>query len=241
MAVRTLPDRPQPDADSPSVEGQDRELFAMHCIKKSWKSRGVLDEVELVLDAGTLTSISGTNGIGKTTLLRIAAGLITPDSGVVDLEGLHPRRDRSKYQARVGFLSANDRGLYARLTVGQHLELWGRISMLGPDRFQSSIERTVDCFGLADLAESRVDRISMGQRQRVRLAMTFLHQPDLVLLDEPLNSLDEHGAALLRACLTEVTARGGAALWCSPAPPREAQFDVMLQLEGGTLKERPPN
>jgi ABC-type multidrug transport system ATPase subunit len=82
----------------------------------------------------------------------------------------------------------------------------------------------LETFQLNDLALSRVDRISMGQRQRVRLAMTFLHDPDVVLLDEPLTSLDAPAASLLFEAIGDMRARGGAALWCAPA------------LEGATLE-----
>ena len=213
------------------------ELLALHCVRKSWGARNVLDDVELVVDRGTLTAIRGVNGIGKTTLLRIAAGLIMPDAGVVDLEGLHPRRDRRRYQERIGLLAAGDRGLYARLTVFQHLELWGRLSLLPRAPLRAAVDRVVAQFGLGELIGSRVDRLSMGQRQRLRMSMVFLHEPDLVLLDEPLNSLDEDGADLLGICLSELTRRGGAAIWCSPgtdAPP--VTFDVELLLEDGRLR-----
>jgi ABC-2 type transport system ATP-binding protein len=212
------------------------ELFAVHRLRKSWGDRVILDDLELVLDRGTLNWIGGTNGIGKTTLLRICAGLIMPDSGIVDLDGLHPRRQRARYQARIGFLSAGDRGLYARLTVRQHLELWGRLSLLPGRRCGAATERMIEQLDLGQLAERRMDRLSMGQRQRVRLTMAFLHDPDLVLLDEPLNSLDPHGAELLAACVAGVTERGGAVLWCSPAAGNEISFDTRHLLEGGRLR-----
>jgi ABC-2 type transport system ATP-binding protein len=213
-----------------------RELLALHNVSKSWGERKVLDDLELILDCGTLTSISGTNGIGKTTMLRIAVGLIMPDEGIVDLDGLHPRRDRRRYQSRIGFLAAGDRGLYARLTVRRHLELWGRLSLLSTKRIGAAVDRTVTTMGLEGLVDHRVDRLSMGQRQRLRIAMVFMHQPDVVLLDEPINSLDEDGSRRLGRALGELTERGGAALWCSPGNDVvPVVFDRQLQLEDGKL------
>ena len=196
----------------------------------------MLDSLEMVLDRGTVTAITGANGIGKSTLLRIAVGLITADEGIIDLDGLHPRRDRSAFQSRVGFLAAGDRGLYARLTVRQHLELWGRISLMPTSQLRSSLERTVADMALGDFIGSRVDRLSMGQRQRLRIAMVFMHEPDLVLLDEPLNSLDGTGADLLGAQLEDLTSKGGAALWCSPGTDTPTvNIDEHLRLEDGKL------
>jgi ABC-type multidrug transport system ATPase subunit len=86
------------------------------------------------------------------------------------------------------------------------------------------------------LAERRVDRLSMGQRQRVRVAMAFLHDPQLVLLDEPGTSLDEPGLALLNAAVSRLLGRAGAAIWCEPAGSRsDFPFDRRLQLEEGAL------
>ena len=204
-------------------------------LRKSWGSRTVLDGLDLVVGPGTLVGVHGANGIGKTTLLRICAGLIYADGGVVELGRLDPRRDRAAYQSRVGFLAAGDRGLYARLTVIQHLELWGRVSLLGGERFEVAIGRMIERLALDELVGQRMDRLSMGQRQRVRLAMAFLHEPDLVLLDEPLNSLDERAAALMLACVAELTGRGGVAIWCSPTLADEAPFDRRLELDGGRL------
>jgi ABC-type multidrug transport system ATPase subunit len=215
------------------------KLLDVGGLRKSWGDGAVLDGLDLSLERGALVGIAGANGIGKTTLLRICAGLIHADGGAVELEGLHPRRDRSRYQSRVGFLAAGDRGLYARLTVMQHLRLWGRVSLLGRERFRDSIERIVERLELGELTERRMDRLSMGQRQRVRLAMAFLHEPQLVLLDEPLNSLDENGAGLLRGCLAELTRGGGGGLWCAPSIGGEAPFDRRLVLEAGRLRPIP--
>ena len=127
-------------------------------------------------------------------MLRIAAGLIEPDSGSAQACGLSSRQQRVRYQTLVSFLPAGDRGLYARLTVRRQLSFWGRISLISKVRFDTAIAETIDAFALGELCDRRVDRMSMGQRQRLRLAMTFLSDPEVVLLDEPLTSLDGEGA-----------------------------------------------
>ncbi len=212
--------------------------MSIDSVSKSWRGRSVLDEMTLELPGGTLTWLAGANGAGKTTLLRIAAGLVAPDVGHVSFDGLHPRKDRRAFQRRLGFLSAGDRGIYARLTVYHHLCLWARLALMPQNEIDGAIERVVTRVGLEDLLPYRVDRMSMGQRQRLRLAMTFLHSPDLVLLDEPLTSLDENGAAVLRGCIAEVLDRAGVVVWCSPGTDREyAPFDRQYWLQDGRLTE----
>jgi ABC-2 type transport system ATP-binding protein len=169
-------------------------------------------------------------------MLRVAAGLIEPDSGRAEVWGVSPAESRARYQQLVSFLPAGDRGLYARLTVRRQLEFWARIAMVPRERFQRTVERAIATFDLEDLAERRVDRMSMGQRQRLRIAMTFLPDPEVVLLDEPLTSLDSEGSALIQRAVAEVLARDGAVLWCSPSGEHvELGFDAHWILERGRL------
>ncbi|MGH9138713.1 MAG: ABC transporter ATP-binding protein [Acidimicrobiales bacterium] len=186
-------------------------------VSKRWGDLVVLDVVDLVLLSGQRVRLSGENGVGKTTLLRIASGLILPEGGSVTLDGLRPDRDRRAYHQRLGYLAAGDRGVYARLTVRQNLEFAAGVAFLhGAGRREAAVAAAIARFELQALERRRADRLSMGQRQRLRLALTFLHEPDVVLLDEPRSSLDSAGLALLTGALDALVARGGTALWCAP-------------------------
>jgi ABC-type multidrug transport system ATPase subunit len=196
----------------------------------------VLDELDLTLEPGTTTWVGGRNGVGKTTMLRVAAGLIDADSGRAEVWGISPTENRVRYQQLVSFLPAGDRGLYARLTVRRQLKFWARIAMVAPARVDATVENAIDTFDLRELANRRVDRMSMGQRQRLRIAMTFLPRPQVVLLDEPLTSLDAEGTAVLKTAVEEVLAREGAILWCSPSGEHlEMAFDARWMIEHGRL------
>jgi ABC-2 type transport system ATP-binding protein len=218
------------DAVPPTLELQG--------VSKRWhrKAPPILNGIDLSLAPGTAVLLTGRNGAGKTTLLRVASGLITPDSGDVRVRGLSPERSRREFHRRVALLSPGDSGLYARLSVRRHLDLAGRLALMKRSERAASVERAIDDFALRPLAERRVDRLSMGQRQRVRVAMAFLHDPQLVLLDEPGTSLDEPGVALLNAAVSRLLGRAGAAIWCEPAGSRsDFPFDRRLQLEEGAL------
>jgi ABC-type multidrug transport system ATPase subunit len=182
------------------------------------------------------TWVGGLNGAGKTTMLRVAAGLIEPDEGLVEVWGETAKAAGVRYRRAVSFLPAGDRGLYARLTVRAQLRFWARISMIEPARFQRLLAASVEAFALRELIDRRVDRMSMGQRQRLRLAMAFMAEPDVVLLDEPLTSLDGEGGELLARAIAALLSRGGAVLWCSPEPEVEyVRFDRSLRLRDGVL------
>jgi ABC-type multidrug transport system ATPase subunit len=244
MTAQSLQMSEPSTSSPPAVDGVARAHeraaapLRLSAISKRWRKDLplVLDELSLTLEPGTSAWIGGRNGIGKTTMLRIAAGLIEADSGRTEVWGVAPNENRVRYQQLVSFLPAGDRGLYARLTVRRQLEFWGRIAMVPRDRFDDTIEQTLEAFELSDLAERRVDRMSMGQRQRVRIAMTFLPRPEVVLLDEPLTSLDTEGGEILQAAVAQLLARDGAVLWCSPSGEHlDMTFDANWMLERGKL------
>jgi ABC-type multidrug transport system ATPase subunit len=193
-------------------------LLVVEGVSKHWPGRDAptLDGLELRMAPGDIVSVTGRNGAGKTTLLRILGGLLSPDRGTVELDGLRLGRARRAYQRRIGLLTPGDRGLYARLTVTRHLDLWARLALLDGDVRAAAIRAAAEQFDLAGIADMRVDRLSMGQRQRVRLALAFLHEPRLVLLDEPATSLDSVALDLLRAAIDDAAARGAMCLAVGP-------------------------
>ena len=214
-------------------------VLALTGIVKSWPSQAgpVLAGVDLDVAPGTTVAISGRNGAGKTTLLRIAAGLIAPEAGSVRVCGLDVERERTEFQRRVGFLAAGNSGLYARLKVRHHLEMWSRLALVPRRERREAIEHATDAFALGPLRGRRVDRLSMGQRQRLRLALAFVHAPRVALLDEPATSLDGEGIALLERALAALTARGGAAVVCVPSGWEQAlAIDRSLVLSSGHLE-----
>ncbi|MGI8806219.1 MAG: ATP-binding cassette domain-containing protein [Thermoleophilaceae bacterium] len=232
---------PQTEAVTPRAAetGPDRPRLVMTGITKRFPGADtpVLDGIDLTLYAGRTVSVKGQNGAGKTTLMRIVAGLIKPDAGTIALDGIGSEAQPGVYRPRIGLLSAGSTGLFARLSVGHHLGYFARLALLSRDQRGRAVERALDTFNLHEFAARRADRLSMGQRQRVRAAVTFLHDPDVVLLDEPQTSLDAEGIAMLDRVVADLLERGGAVLWCSPAGTQnEIDFNQAFVLEGGRLK-----
>jgi ABC-2 type transport system ATP-binding protein len=211
-------ERTQAGVAAPPAGSREEAALSLCGIRKRWDERDVLAGVDLAVPPASLVWLGGRNGAGKTTLLRIAGGLIMPDEGHVRLRGLDPERDRRAYQRRLGYLSAGNGGLYARLSVADNLELFASLALIPARERDAAVTRAIERFDLGELAGSRTDRLSTGQRQRVRLASAFIHDPDVVLLDEPHTSLDEEGLDVLRAALTDLVDRSGAAVWCAPSP-----------------------
>lgn len=222
-------------AVAPAVAGPAAlELRGVH---KLYGSQVVLAGLDLCVQRGRLVSITGDNGAGKTTLLRVAAGIVAPDQGFIRICGAEPGRDGTGSRRRIGFLSAGDRGLYPRLTIRQNLEFAARLGMLARRRLRPAVDVAVERVGLAAMASRRVDRLSMGERQRVRIAAALIHDPDLVLLDEPETSLDDIGLRVLAETVAGVIVRGGAVLSCGPSGIEEAlPFDERYAMRDGLLE-----
>lgn len=212
-----------------------RSVLELTAVVKAYGPREVLREVTVTCVAGTLTSVLGSNGSGKTTLLRIAAGLLEPDGGTSAIDGL-TQADGRAYRSRVAYLAAGDRGLYARLTVRQNLSFSAALRMLPAPSRHAAIEREAGRFALEELLDSRADRLSHGQRQRVRLACAWTGSPPVLLLDEPALGLDEAMEQRLAEAVAAYCAQGGTALTCSPkADLLTERAELQLRLADGRL------
>lgn len=147
-----------------------------------------LRDVTFDIDAGTDVAIVGANGSGKSTLLRLIAGLARPSAGQVEIKGEDPRR----HKAIIGFLG-HETYLYPYLTVSENIHFYARLYGADKDRAAMMIETV----GLGDLAQTLVHTLSRGQTQRAAIARALLHDPDILLLDEPYAGLDRQGADAL--------------------------------------------
>jgi heme ABC exporter ATP-binding subunit CcmA len=156
--------------------------------------RRVFDRVDVELGAGEFLLVTGPNGSGKTTLLRMLAGLVAPTGGELEL----PER------GAVGYL-AHDPLVYRELTPLENLHLFGRLYRV-PDRGER-IGMLLERFDLWDVRSQRVSTFSRGMQQRLALARVLLHDPGLLVLDEPFNALDAAGSALLDGTLEELRPR----------------------------------
>jgi ABC-2 type transport system ATP-binding protein len=237
MSPSSLPTR---SVDEPSPAGAVGEpILELKGLHHRWKGPKppVLDDVSLTLRAGEVTWIGGRNGAGKTTLLRLAAGILLPQRGSVRIGELTPASKGRLYRQQIGFLSAGDRGLQARMRVGQQLDYWGRLAYVPRDQRAQLVADSLKRFDLEEFVARRVDRMSMGQRQRIRLAMAFLHEPRVVLLDEPRNSLDDDGYRLLNEQIERSAKLGATILWCSPrGEDRVISCDAGYTLVDGHLE-----
>jgi sodium transport system ATP-binding protein len=148
-----------------------------------------LSGINLTVRAGEIIGLLGPNGAGKTTALRILAGILSPTQGTVRVQGLDLREHLLAAKRQIGFLSG-DTQLYQRLTPREVLRYFGRLYEIEPAHLNHRIEAMIDMLEMADFAMRPCGSLSSGQKQRTNIARAFLHQPELLILDEPTTSLD---------------------------------------------------
>jgi heme exporter protein A len=163
-----------------------------HELTQRFGSEVALDAVDLALDQGEHLAVLGDNGAGKTTLLRILATAARPTSGSLAIFGLDAMRERKALRARIGFV-AHSPGLYPALSAAENLEFF--CSLHGADPKRAS--EVLALVGLSDVARRPAGRLSRGEQQRLAIGRAVLHNPGLLVLDEPDASLDSGGPDLL--------------------------------------------
>ncbi len=176
----------------------------LQSVGKSFGNLTAVDSVSFAVPRGTIYGLLGPNGAGKTTTLRMIMDIIAPDFGLVLLNG-HPRHRADL--ARVGYLP-EERGLYRKMTVVDQLAFLAELHGLRRRESLPSIESWLERVELADWGKKKVEELSKGMQQKVQLIGTILHDPDLLILDEPFSGLDPINQGLFKDLLADYRKQG---------------------------------
>lgn len=174
-------------------------------LTRAFAGRVVLDALSFSVRPGEIVVVTGPNGVGKSTLLKILAGLLRPDSGRVDWFRGEPGPGSRSVVPTIGYLAPDVRA-YEELSAAENLDLLGRIR--GVPRSELRVAERLAAVGLDASRTDAVGALSTGQRQRVKLALAQLGDPAVLLLDEPGNNLDADGRRFVSECLTRARLRG---------------------------------
>jgi heme exporter protein A len=179
-------------------------------VRRRFGRLAVLTGVSGGVGPGEMLAVTGPNGSGKSTLLRCLAGLLAPDGGTIEYSEEGESLDAAGRRRRAGVVSP-DLAFYGELTVGENLEFFSRLRRTPPDRGLAVLDR----LGLP--LDRMASALSSGMRQRLRWGWALLHQPRLLLLDEPFQNFDAPGERIARELLAEHLAAGGAAVVANPS------------------------
>lgn len=188
-------------------------IISAERLSKSFEDKQVVKDISFELYPGELVGLLGPNGAGKTTTLRMLAGLLSPDQGDVQIAGKAMRHNKSAARAQLGFLTG-DMALYRRLKPLELLTYFGRLYGLDASVLSGRVQQLAADFDIGDFADRYCEKLSTGQQQRVSIARTVIHDPAVIVLDEPTTGLDIMASELiLRFMQRQVQEQGKAVLF----------------------------
>ena len=212
--------------------------------REGQRQHRVLESVDLEIPRGRTVAVRGRSGSGKSTLLNLIGGIDAPDAGTVEVGGAEitalTERERTLFRRRhVGFVYQAF-NLIPTLTVGDNISLVLELNRVRGKSADRRVEALLDAVGLLDRKSALPDLLSGGEQQRVAIARALVHQPSLVLADEPTGNLDDEAAARVLALLDRLVRQSGGTMLIATHSQRVADFcDSTLFLSGGHLETAP--
>ena len=195
-------------------------MLKLDNINRSFGSAKVLSDVSFTVERGRMTGFVGANGAGKTTTMRIILGVLSADSGTVTLGG-RPLLDVDR--RRFGYMP-EERGLYPKMKVAEQIIYLARLHGISPAAARTSALALLDQLGLGGRANSTVESLSLGNQQRAQIAAALVHDPEVLVLDEPFSGLDPIAVETVQGVLKERAAAGAPVLFSSH------QLDIVERL-----------
>ncbi|WP_373461493.1 ribosome-associated ATPase/putative transporter RbbA [Pseudoroseomonas cervicalis] len=231
-AVEITPPPPPRPGEAPAI--------AAHGLTKRFGDFVAVDNVELSIPRGEIFGFLGSNGCGKTTTMKMLTGLLPASAGTALVLGQDPARGGDA-RARVGYMSQSF-SLYGELTVRQNLQLHARLFHLPPERAAARIATLLRDFDLAAVADSAPEALPLGQRQRLQLAAALVHEPSLLILDEPTSGVDPVARDLFWTHLLRLSRQEGVTIFISTHFMNEAERcdRISLMHAGRVLAVGPP-
>lgn len=183
-------------------------------LEKFYDTKKVLNHIDLEVFPGQVLGYIGPNGAGKSTTVKILTGLITDFTGDVIVNGVNIQEDPLKVKSMIGYIPEVAE-LYEVLTPREYLEFVGSLYEMDADLCEERIEKFMTAFGLKEQIDNRIESFSKGMRQKVLIASGLLHNPDIIILDEPLSGLDANSVIMIKNLISRLAGEGKTIFYCS--------------------------
>jgi sodium transport system ATP-binding protein len=193
-------------------------MLSVHQLTKRFQNDAetvtAVDSISFEVRPGEVYGLLGANGAGKTTTLRMILGLVVPDHGYAEVDSIRTTDDPTGVKAKLGFVSATD-GVYPWLSVREMLSYFGDLYGVEPSKAKVRLNELADLMGITSLLDRRAGMLSTGQRQRVTLVRGLIHDPPVMLLDEPTRGLDIVGVKTIFEYIDQLRSLGKSVVICT--------------------------
>ncbi len=206
--------------------------LAVRGLSKSFGRVRALDAASFAVPAGSISAIVGPDGAGKTTIMRILAGIIEPDEGEIEILGLDPRKDRAEIKQSLGYLSQRF-SLYGELSIDENIEFFAGLH--GVTDFADRRDEILEFTRLTPFRNRTADRLSGGMKQKLALACNMIHRPKLFVLDEPTTGVDPVSRRDFRTLLSMLVSEGVTVFMSTPYMDEAERCDPVILLHKGKV------
>ncbi|MFO7754167.1 MAG: ABC transporter ATP-binding protein [Desulfobacteraceae bacterium] len=182
-------------------------MIRLSRITKHYGGFRAVDDLNLTVDKGSLFGFIGPNGAGKTTTIRLLAGILVPDDGEIEICGI-PMAEHPREAKRITGFIPDRPYLYEKLTGMEFLKFTADLYRLPPERFRQQAEKYIELFSLKDYLYDLIESYSHGMRQRLIMAAALVHDPEVIIVDEPMVGLDPSAIRIVKKMFTELAAAG---------------------------------
>ena len=189
-------------------------MINVHRLTKTYGETQALGGVSFTVPAGQVCGYLGPNGAGKSTTVKILTGTLRQTSGSATVAGFDVSQEPLEVKRRIGYVPETGT-VYSTLSANEYLALCGALHEMEPAEVAERTARMLELFQIADAADRRLDTLSKGMRQKVVISAALLHDPEVVLFDEPLSGLDANAAWMIKDIVRGLADRGKTVLYCS--------------------------
>ena len=183
-------------------------------IKMSYGDNNVLKDISLKVNPGMIHGYLGPNGAGKSTTIKLLLGLLKPDSGTVKIHGINPYKNPIEARKLVGFVP-EELTIYEHLTPHEFLHVIGEIHEMSRDETQKRIDDLLDLFQLGHVIHQKMSSFSRGMKQKIMISSSVIHNPEVLLLDEPLSGMDVNAVLVFRDLIQDFSKQGKTIIYSS--------------------------
>ncbi|MEM9373727.1 MAG: ATP-binding cassette domain-containing protein [Planctomycetota bacterium] len=210
--------------------GSSEQAIEMRGVRKTFGRKVAVEGIDLEVPAGSLYGFIGPNGAGKTTTIRMIMSILFPDAGELSVLG---RRSAVESKDRIGYLP-EERGVYKKMKVGAFLRHMGRLKNADRTKLDRTVDTWLERVGLGDVSNKKCEELSKGMQQKVQFISSVLHEPELIILDEPFSGLDPVNMRLLRDLIDEQNREGRTVIFSTHVMSQAEQIcDHIVMIHNG--------